>query len=446
MTTTTLRGSFRVLVTGSRNWRNTRLITAALDELRAGHGDRLVVVHGACPTGADHIAATWCQRTGTTVERHPADWATHGRAAGPIRNTEMVTAGAQMCLAFIAGHSPGATHCANTAEHAGTPTTRHHDTHQEPTGMNTDSGSPLLDAALDYAARGWHVFPLRPDDKRPAFPDHDAGHCTGADPRCRQAHIGWEPRATTDPERIERAWTRAPFNIGIATGPSGLVVVDLDTPKPGQQPPADWRVDGVVDGRDTFAVMCENADHPVPVDTYTVTTGRGGMHLYFTHPPGAQLRNTTGSLGWLIDTRAHGGYVVAPASLVNHRPYTLTHDTPPAPLPGWLTERLQPAPLPPQQPVAVPLASDRLNAYLRAAVNAQLTYLTSATEGGRNKALYRAAIALGQLVAGGALAESEVTAWLSGAAAHVGLTPAETARTINSGLRTGAKRPREVAA
>src|SRR5690349_6389039 len=45
----------------------------------------------------------------------------------------------------------------------------------------------LLTAALELAARGWSVFPLRPGDKRPAFPDHDAGRCTGSDPRCRAA-------------------------------------------------------------------------------------------------------------------------------------------------------------------------------------------------------------------------------------------------------------------
>jgi hypothetical protein len=63
-----------------------------------------------------------------------------------------------------------------------------------------------------------------------------------------------------------------------------------------------------------------------------------------------------------------------------------------------------------------------------------------------NNALYVAAVALGQLVAGHELDEHHVTAWLTEAATQVGQRPGETARTIASGLRAGAKRPRSVAA
>ncbi|MEU9856364.1 bifunctional DNA primase/polymerase, partial [Streptomyces sp. NPDC047974] len=85
-----------------------------------------------------------------------------------------------------------------------------------------------LQAALDAAARGWAVFPLRPGTKRPAL--HGETRCPRAG-ACAGGHVKWEDRATTDPERITRAWTQAPFNIGLATGPSGLVVIDLDMPK-----------------------------------------------------------------------------------------------------------------------------------------------------------------------------------------------------------------------
>src|SRR5436305_905965 len=85
--------------------------------------------------------------------------------------------------------------------------------------------------ALDLAGRGWPVFPLRPGDKRPAFPDHPAAACTGRDPRCRTAgrHVGWEDRATTDPDRIRRGWQRAPL-------PGWLAKALTPQPVPPQQP------------------------------------------------------------------------------------------------------------------------------------------------------------------------------------------------------------------
>jgi hypothetical protein len=121
-------------------------------------------------------------------------------------------------------------------------------------------------AAVAAAARGWRVFPLRPNDKRPAVRD-------------------WETRATTDLDRIHHCWAAGPWNIGIACGPSGLVVIDLDTPKPGDTAPPAWQLPGVTCGEDVLAVLAERAGVPVPYDTHTVRTGRGGRHLYFTPPP-----------------------------------------------------------------------------------------------------------------------------------------------------------------
>jgi Bifunctional DNA primase/polymerase, N-terminal len=126
--------------------------------------------------------------------------------------------------------------------------------------VTTPAVRALRAAALAYAARGWYVLPLLPGEKRPAFPDHPADRCTVTDPRCRTAgrHVSWEARATTDPDRITRAWSSStpggPYGVGIACGPSGLVVVDLDTPKQGQtQPPPAWRLPGIVDGADVLS-------------------------------------------------------------------------------------------------------------------------------------------------------------------------------------------------
>jgi hypothetical protein len=126
----------------------------------------------------------------------------------------------------------------------------------------------MIQAALNAAGRGWHVFPLRPGSKRPAYPDHDSKRCDRTDPRCRNGHTGWEPRATTDPGRITRAWSRTPYNIGIACGPARVVVVDLDTPKPEDTPPREWDRPGIRTGADVLTALCDEAGQPYPAATY----------------------------------------------------------------------------------------------------------------------------------------------------------------------------------
>jgi hypothetical protein len=279
----------------------------------------------------------------------------------------------------------------------------------------------LLETALSYAARGWHVFPLLCDDKRPAVKD-------------------WEHRATTDAGRIERAWNTKPFNVGIACGPSDLVVVDLDRPKPGVVLPPAYRRPGVHDGADVLAMLCEALDQPFPADTYSVLTGSGGTHLYFRAPEDLALRNTASRLGWLIDTRAHGGYVVAAGSIVHRRPYTVIADVEPMRVPDWLTERLA-APEPaPRQPV--PVTADRAPAYVAAALRNELERVLTARGGKRNITLYIAAKCLGQLAGAGLLSASLIEDALTVAAQGIGLEPDEIPKTIRSGLDAGAREPR----
>ncbi|TBO54360.1 bifunctional DNA primase/polymerase, partial [Streptomyces kasugaensis] len=140
-------------------------------------------------------------------------------------------------------------------------------------------------AALDAAGRGWHIFPLRLNDKRPAGHREDRCPRTG---RCHDGHLTPEQRATTDQTLIRRCWDLGQYGVGIATGPSGLVVIDLDVPKTNKK--------DAPDGATTFEALCERTGQPLP-DTFTVRTGSGGKHLYFQAPAGARLRNSQRKLG-----------------------------------------------------------------------------------------------------------------------------------------------------
>lgn len=110
----------RLLVTGSRDWTDSRTMALALT--KAWHelgGVGVVLVHGGA-RGADTMAEQIGKRIGFEIERHPADWSM-GKAAGHIRNQRMVDLGADLCLAFPIGESRGTRHCMALAVQAGIP-------------------------------------------------------------------------------------------------------------------------------------------------------------------------------------------------------------------------------------------------------------------------------------------------------------------------------------
>ncbi|MEU5794882.1 bifunctional DNA primase/polymerase [Streptomyces sp. NPDC047813] len=300
--------------------------------------------------------------------------------------------------------------------------------------MTHDACSALLNAALDAAERGWHVFPLRPGTKRPAL--HGEASCPGTGP-CASSHLKWEQRATTDPDRIRAAWSRAPFNIGIATGPSGLLVVDLDTPEHKGSSDAP-------DGATTFQALCERAGHAIPA-TYRTRTPSGGTHLYFTAPHGLRLGNTAGTVADSVDTRAWGGYVVAAGSTTRTGRYEALRASAAVPLPSWLQALLQPAPAPPVGPLRLP-AADGSHAAL-AALEAECAVVAAAPEGERNVTLNRCAFKVGRFVAWGDLPRHVAEEAFQGIGEAAGLTAAECRTTIRSALDSSIRkaRPREAA-
>ncbi|GIW90117.1 MAG: hypothetical protein KatS3mg109_0549 [Pirellulaceae bacterium] len=167
----------------------------------------------------------------------------------------------------------------------------------------------LLTAALRYAELGYRVFPCAPGTKVPLTEHgfHDA---------------------TIDPDQIERWWTQHPSaNVAVAT--EGLVIIDIDGDAnswPGGNPER----------------MFDLAAGPMAI------TPRGGSHRVFRQPAGKGWRCTEGRLAPKVDTRADGGYIVAPPSVIEGgKAYRwapgLELDDPPDRLPEpppWLAQEL----------------------------------------------------------------------------------------------------------
>lgn len=267
-----------------------------------------------------------------------------------------------------------------------------------------------MTAALTMAERGAYVFPLRVGSKVPAV-------------------RGWENLATRHTGWITDWWTRAPYNVGVATGPSGLVVIDLDAASPAEP-----------HGRQTLGRLAREAGESIPRSTFTVVTPGGGQHLYFRAPAGSAFTNTAGRLGSHVDTRARGGYVVGAGSIVPAGRYRLVEAATPVPLPSWLGEALK-RPAYPVVPTA--FESRPHTAYVAAAVLSEQRRVAAAVVGRRNSTLFTAAARLGRFVGTGLLSEGEILDALTAACrshlAGESFDLSEVGRTIASGLRTGGR-------
>ncbi|WP_328774202.1 bifunctional DNA primase/polymerase [Streptomyces sp. NBC_00286] len=281
----------------------------------------------------------------------------------------------------------------------------------------------LLDSALTAASRDWPVIPLHPHAKRPAGHPERACPRTG---RCADGHRKPEQRATTDPELIHATWGARPYNVGIATGPAGLLVVDLDVCKP-EEPK------GAPDGATSLAALCERTGQTVP-RTYRVRTARGGEHLYFTAPAGMRLKCSADRLGKHIDTRAWGGYVVAPGSTTPDGTYEVADDAPVAPLPTWLASLLTTQPKPAQ--VTLMPVRDGTRA-ANTALDRECAVIRAASEGGpngRNNTLHKSACKIARFVAWGHLPRHVAEQAIQAAGEATGLPPAECRTTIRSAM------------
>lgn len=340
--------------------------------------------------------------------------------------------------------------------------------------MNKPAENLILAAALDYAARGWPVFPCHPKEKRPLVPKESAPG----------AKDGGLYLATTDAEQIRAWWRKWPkAMIGIPTGPRTGNVLDLDLGDP-----------QVISGADYLARLGYHVGG-IP-NTAIVETGSGGYHLWFAADPAAPVANganvvpalyiapaegavaSTGKAakGAQIDIRGEGGYVIVPPSVrLDGRSYAWC----PEPWDGLAepTEALRriltkeevrdakaaaesaargkwaPRPRPSgDEPIRLERsgdpARDAILRYAESALDRELTAVASAAPGTRNPTLNTAAFKLAQLVAAGALGEAQVRSALENAAHQSGLAADDGARsvieTINSGFAAGIGKPRDL--
>ena len=225
----------------------------------------------------------------------------------------------------------------------------------------------MLEAALDYAARGLPVFPCRPDKK----PYTANGY----------------KNATTDPIMIKEMWGAYPdAMIGMPTGKiTDLYIVDID-----------------IKSRDGFATLRKFRLDLSGVPQ--VTTPSGGAHFYW-RLGGLALKNTAGKLGPGLDTRGDGGYIIAPPS------------RPDPTKPGYQWNNGI-------DPLAAPIVPAEIVEALKRdgkptpaqELKSEADRVSNAPPGARNDILNRAAFKLARLVHSGKLVEDEVRDALTKAA------------------------------
>ena len=249
-----------------------------------------------------------------------------------------------------------------------------------------------LGQALACASRGWPVFPCMPGRKIPL------------------TRHGFRD-ATTDERRIT-AWFghRPDWNLAIATGAPGPDVLDVD-----QHGPAG-------NGYTAFARLTK-AGLMNGTAAY-VRTPSGGLHAYFR---GSDQRN--GHLpAHHLDFRSRGGYVLAPPSHVDGKPYHLIRELD---ADGGLDWAAVTALLEPQRQAGRPQPHPDPGRDLSHLAR----WVASQGEGNRNAGLFWAANRA--LDANPAADLSPLAA----AARQAGLGEREITRTLNSARRNGQPRP-----
>jgi hypothetical protein len=243
----------------------------------------------------------------------------------------------------------------------------------------------MLEAAVQYADRGWWVFPIKPRGKTP-ITEHGVKD------------------ASCDEAVIREWWGKWPqANIGLACGPSGLVVVDIDA-----------------EGLEAWKTLYRQYHEVIP-ETATSVTGGGGFHLiYSTY---LEIHNSASKLAKGVDIRGAGGYIILPPSIhPSGNAYRWQKaNQPVAPFPSLLAYMLDKEEKP--RKATKPVIAD-------GSPDAITRWLATAQPGRRNASLYWAACRLAENGKSG----MEIEKMLTPTALGIGLGEREIRKTIQSAV------------
>jgi hypothetical protein len=267
------------------------------------------------------------------------------------------------------------------------------------TGLIQNSEAPgKLAAALSFIRRGWPVLILH--HMTGAGTELAACSCGDGSPSHLESSAGkhpvagnWRQAAITDEAIITSVLAGRPeTNLGILTGVrAGIWVLDVDPKHQG----------------DKRLFELENEHGKLPY-TYTVRTGSGGLHYYWSLPDDFVPSNSSGALPAGLDVRGEGGQVVAPGSVSGVGGYEVLLDLPLAKAPAWLLELIRPK-MPSEKVVPVPddqletfltgmmNPTSRLMSYAVSAANQELARLRDAVPGTRGRTAYEVACSLIEL-------------------------------------------------
>ena len=104
----------KIIIAGTRTFDNKQLLFNSMNAIIEKLDLLYFEVISGTADGADKLGEEWGKDKHAIISRFPPDWNKHGKAAGPIRNSQMADA-ADMCVVFWDGKSKGTKNMIETA-------------------------------------------------------------------------------------------------------------------------------------------------------------------------------------------------------------------------------------------------------------------------------------------------------------------------------------------